>query len=569
MAYDPPATDPAAGDTMFRLQTRRSHYLVLAAAHLLLTLPNLGAHTLWDMDEGVNAEAGREMLESGNWISPTFNYELRTAKPALLYWLQAGSFLAFGVTEWAARLPAVLCGLGTVLVTYELGRRLFPATTGLLAGLVLASCAEFCLISHAATPDPPLVLFQTLAFYLYWSGSEGNRRWWFAPVGAACGLAVLAKGPVGVALPGLVILAHLAWTGRLGKLWDRRLWLGAAAFVAVALPWYVLVTLDTRGVWVQAFITRENVTRFHTPADGHSGGLYYHVLFLFVLTAPWCAFLASAFWYGLRAARRGEGQVDTPDRYRFLAAWVLAYLIVFSIAATKLPNYVLPVYPAVAILIARLLDRWRSGSLTVPGSLTAASTASGVLVGVLFGVGLLVAGGTLPPPVSVKGFHPLAGLGESAWVGLVPVGGAMAFGWLAWKGRRTEAVTIYGLAAALFLAAVAAVPTVALNDHKAPRYFAEQMGLRQPDRDIRIAACRWFRHSLVFYARREVRRIDDFAAVDEFLSLPRAAYLVVPADVFDQLAPRLTVPVRVLGRHYDFYARRDILVVANEHADTN
>src|SRR5262249_58700678 len=102
----------------------------------------------------------------------------------LLYWLQATSYLVFGVNEFAARLPAVLCGLGTVIVAYELGRRLFNPSTGLLSALILASSVEFCLISHAATPDPPLLLFQTLAFYCYWAGSEGERRWWFAPVGA-------------------------------------------------------------------------------------------------------------------------------------------------------------------------------------------------------------------------------------------------------------------------------------------------------------------------------------------------------------------------------------------------
>ena len=172
---------------MFRLQTRPAHYALLAAAHLLLTMPNLGAHTLWDMDEGVNAEAAREMIEFGNYITPYYNYEIRTAKPAMQYYLTVPFFRALGVNEFAARLPAVLCGLGTVLLTYELARRLFAPSTGLLAGLVLASCFEFCLISHAATPDPPLLLFTTLAFFLYWVGSEGDRRWWFVPVGIAPG----------------------------------------------------------------------------------------------------------------------------------------------------------------------------------------------------------------------------------------------------------------------------------------------------------------------------------------------------------------------------------------------
>ena len=121
---------------------RLSHYAILLAAMAVLTLPNLGVQSLWDVDEGVNAEAAREMMEAGTWISPLFNFELRTAKPALLYWLQISSYSVFGVNEFAARLPSVLAGMLTVLLVYELARRMFGANTGLLAGIVLASASN-------------------------------------------------------------------------------------------------------------------------------------------------------------------------------------------------------------------------------------------------------------------------------------------------------------------------------------------------------------------------------------------------------------------------------------------
>jgi 4-amino-4-deoxy-L-arabinose transferase-like glycosyltransferase len=558
---------------MFRFQTRPAHYALLTAAYLLMTLPNLGAHTLWDMDEGVNAEAAREMLESGNWITPYYNYQLRTAKPALLYWLQALSFLTFGVNEWAARLPAVVCGLGTAGVTYELGRRMFSPSTGLLSGMILASCVEFCLISHAATPDPPLVFFLTLAFYLYWIGSEGERRWWFVPVAVCCGLAVLTKGPVGVAMPGLVIVLHLAWTRRLDKLWDRRLFLGALAFVAVAGPWYGLVTLDTRGKWLRTFLANENIQRFSSPSEGHRGGPWYHALGLVVLFAPWSVFLLETVWYTARRMRptaepvAEPGGGDTADKYKFLTVWVLAYLVIFSVAATKLPNYILPLYPAVAMLTARTFDRWREGTMRIPGWMIVTSSVGAALIGVLLSVGLLFAGGLIPPPVPVKGFHALPALGPYAWLGVIPFVAALVFGWLAHKGRRDEALTVYGLGAVLLLAIVAAFPTVAMNEYKVPKYFADEVGLRQTDREIRIAACRWFRHSLVFYVRREVKDIDDFQELEQFLALPRPAYLLVPDDIWAELSKKLTVPMKEIARRYDFYARRDILVLVNAYAD--
>jgi 4-amino-4-deoxy-L-arabinose transferase-like glycosyltransferase len=555
---------------MFRLQSRPGHYTLLAVVHLLLTLPNIGDHTLWDMDEGVNAEAGREMLESGNWITPYYNYEIRTAKPALLYWLQAASFWAFGVTEFAARLPAVVCGLGSVWVTYELGRRMFSASTGLFAGLILASCIEFCLISHAATPDPPLVLFLMLVFYCYWAGSEGDRRWWFVPCGALCGLAVLTKGPIGVGMPGLVILLHLAWTRQLRKLWDRRLLTGALAFIAVAAPWYGMVTLDTKGKWLQAFIAKENLDRFQNPADGHRGSPFYHVVLLIALFAPWSTFLIPTMIQAVREARRRAtepGDVDSSGKYRFLIVWFLTYLVFFSAAATKLPNYVLPLYPAVAILTARWLDRWRTGELPVRSWVMTAAAAGCVALGVLYALVLLLLAGTITVPFSVKALGTMPALGPHAWLGVIPVVVGVWFWWQARRGRRTEALAAFGAGAVLFLGLVAARVTEAMDEYKVPRYFAEDVGLRQTDREMRIGAFGWLRHSMVFYARREVTRMYDPATVDQFLTLPRPAYVIVPEDVWDQvLSKAVTVPVKVIARRYDFYAQKDILVLANQYA---
>src|SRR5262249_49358747 len=114
---------------------------------------NLGRPALWDIDEGNNAEAAREMLESRNWIVPTFNFQLRTDKPVLLYWLQAVGYKFLGVNELSARLPSAVAAMLAVLLTYEMARFFFQATTGLLAGLILASTTMFCAAAHFANPD--------------------------------------------------------------------------------------------------------------------------------------------------------------------------------------------------------------------------------------------------------------------------------------------------------------------------------------------------------------------------------------------------------------------------------
>jgi 4-amino-4-deoxy-L-arabinose transferase-like glycosyltransferase len=548
---------------MFRSQSRSVHYAILAAAHFLMTLPNLGGHALWDMDEGVNAEAAREMVESGNWITPFYNYELRTAKPALLYWLQGSAYEVFGVNEFAARLPAVLCGLGSLLFTYEIARRMFAPTTGLLAGLVLASCIEFCLISHAATPDPPLLFFLLGCYFCYWAGSQGNRRWWFVPCAVFCGLAVLTKGPVGVALPGLVILFHLAWTRQLRKLWDGRLGLAAVVFVLVAGPWYGMVTLDTKGKWLEAFITRENLQRFSSPAEGHRGPIFYHAAMLFVLTTPWCVFLLVSLW---RAWRGTRSNTENTSAYRFLVVWFLVYLVLFSLAATKLPNYVLPLYPAVAIMIARWLDRWRTGQMPVRPWIVNGAAAGGMFVGIAVVAGLGIMSGVIPLPVSVPEFHPFPTVGPYMALGVLPFAAALTFGWLARRGRLDDAIAVYAVGAVAFLAVLASGATAAMDAYKVPKYAGEDVGLRQTDREIRIGAFGWFRHSIVFYCRREVTSLPDPAAVEQFLALPRPAYLLIPDELWSYLAPKFGDGCTVIGRRFDFYARRDILIVANKYA---
>src|SRR5262245_56572192 len=172
---------------------RAAHSALLTAVWAAVCLPNLGSPSLWDVDEGHNAEAAREMLRSGNHVVPTFNYRLREDKPALLYWLQIGAYHAFGVNEFAARLPSALAALLTVLAGYELGRRTFGPGAALLGGLVLASAVGPVAAAHFANPDALLTAFTTLTLLLFWHDYAGGGRGWLALTGVTTGLAVLAK----------------------------------------------------------------------------------------------------------------------------------------------------------------------------------------------------------------------------------------------------------------------------------------------------------------------------------------------------------------------------------------
>ena len=579
---------------------RLRDYAILLAVSAALTLPNLGATSLWDVDEGVNAEAAREMRDNGTWVIPTFNYQLRTAKPVMLYWLQRGTYAAFGVSEWSARLPSVLAAWLAVLLTYELARRMFGRPTGLLAGVVLASAFEFCMLAHAATPDATLLLFTVLTYFLFWARHEaGSRRWW-VPTAAACALAVLTKGPVGVALPGLVILLYFAWNRELGRLFDRKLLWAALVFVLVAGPWYGLVTAETRGAWASAFFGRENLQRFSTPMENHRGPIYYHAVALFVLFTPWSAFLVASVWYGVRGARptppaplpEGKGEEDrslalaaTPDAcpsfsplpsgrgaggvgssdprpYRFLICWFAAYLVFFSAAATKLPNYLLPVYPALAILTARFLVRWRTGELTLPKWVMPGAVAGLAVTALAVAGGLLVAGDAVK--VLPAGARVFPGLGRWAVIGAVPLAAAVVMALAVRANDRARFVRALTAGAVAFTALAAALPPLAIDEQKAPKELVRASGLADATRDVRVAHFDWFQPSVVFYARREVTEVFTPDTAAEFLAVPTPGYLFVPAKTWEQMEAKVPVPTRVVARHRDFYRNCDVLVVTND-----
>ena len=441
------------------LESRTAHYVLLPLVMAAVSLPNLGSSALWDVDEGVNVGCTREMMESGTWVVPTFNGELRTAKPIMLYWIQRVSFGAFGVDEWAARFPAVLLGLGTVLLTYELARRMFDAATGLLGGIVLATAIEFCKLSHAATPDAPLIFFITLTLYLFWIGHEYGGRTWFFTAAVASGFATLTKGPVGLAMPGLIVFLYFAWNRELKRFLDWRLVRGVLLWLLVAAPWYGLVIAETRGAYL-AFFKNENAGRFLNAMEGHRGPVVYYLGALFAFFAPWCVFLGGATWFAVRsavartAASAGGLPVTDLRAHRFLICWVAAYLVFFSFAATKLPNYIAPLYPALAILTARFLVRWRNAEIELPKWTMPLAVAGVALVGLVVAVGLLVGGGAID--LNLKGQRIMPGLAKWAPIGgiLSLAAGGMAFS-LA-KGNRARFVQIIAVGSVAFIASLAA-----------------------------------------------------------------------------------------------------------------
>jgi 4-amino-4-deoxy-L-arabinose transferase-like glycosyltransferase len=545
---------------------RFGHYALLLAVAGVLIFPHLGRPSLWDIDEGNNAEAAREMMESENWIVPTFNYQLRVDKPALLYWLQIAGYRLCGVNELAARLPSALAALLTVLLVYELSRGMFNPATALIAGIMVVSTIGFCASAHFANPDALLHACTTLSLLIFWRSYAKSGRGWFVPAGIAAGFAVLAKGPVGLVLPLAVVASFLLWSGQLRLLWDRRLMWGGLAFTLVALPWYIWVTNDTKGDFLRGFFGTHNVNRFLNPMENHRGPVFYYLAVLAVGFAPWSIFSGFAAWYGTGERGRQDdgntvGELKIGAVYRFLWCWIAVYLLFFSLAATKLPNYILPVYTPLAILTARFLERWRRQAIAPPHWAFLLSLSCLMLVGFGTSVGLLVAGGTIDM-VKLHG-RQLPGLASWALLGAFPVLGAASSWWCLRRQWRTALVGCVGLSAVFFIGTLATYGSVALDGFKAPRGLVQASKAQATQHEIRVGSYRYFQPSLVFYCRREVQQCATEEQALEFLRMPLQTYLFLPAVEWQALEGKLRGPHRLLARHYDLYRHGEIVVVTN------
>ncbi len=513
------------------------HQFVLVLMAIVLFFTNLGKPKLWDRDEPRNARCAVEMMERHDWTVPTFNGELRTHKPVLLYWLMMSAYSLFGVNEFAARFWSAALAIGTVLLTYSMGRRLFNARAAFWAAGILSTTLMFNVAARAATPDSTLIFFMTLALAIYVqtafpsSVTEGSndvsqerqrafypRRLLTVPIYAAMGMAVLAKGPIGIVLPTAIIGLFLAIIRLsdhestrdsasllpqflraivrvlsplhlLRTAWSMRPVTALVSAMAIALPWYLLVGIATDGEWVRSFLLEHNVSRASSAMEGHAGStLFYYPIAMLIGFFPWSILavpLGLDIWGVLtEKARWATG-------YTFLLCWVGVFVAVFSIAQTKLPSYVTPAYPAVALLAGAFLERQTSRESRLSRFWLQASGASLTIVGA---IGVIAIG------YASKIYLP--GDRWVALVGLIP----LILGGIAWRyaslGQPQQFARAVGVCGVAF--------TVAVFGLMLPRVGEQQLItslLQVPvesGQPARLASYAVHEPSWVFYAGREI-----------------------------------------------------------------
>lgn len=350
----------------------------------LVWFGNLEYRKLIRPDEGRYAEIAREMAMSGDWITPRLNDLKYFEKPPMQYWATAAAFRLFGEHHWTARWWPATTAFACVPLMFWAGRRLFDEEVGLTAAAALGGCTGFVIASHIDTLDAGLAAFLTvglLGFLLAQrsGATPAENRNGMLAVWAVLALAVLSKGLIGVVLPGAVLIIYMLIERDWRLLARLHVGKGLVLFLLVAVPWFVAVSL-ANDEFARFFFIHEHFARFLTKVHHREGAWWYFVPILLFGTMPWLPFVAIR----LRDGWRREGEPGTLQPLRLLLIWAVFIFLFFSASHSKLPSYILPVFPALALFAAVEMRRMEPKILgCFAWGLAAAGGA--LLLGVLVG----------------------------------------------------------------------------------------------------------------------------------------------------------------------------------------
>jgi 4-amino-4-deoxy-L-arabinose transferase-like glycosyltransferase len=598
-------------------QVRYQFWIVVAAVVICFT--NLGGPALWDMDEALYASCAREMFQRGDWVVPWFNGHMFPEKPVLMFWTMIAGFELFGVNEFGARFFSAVLGVATALCAFHLGRIVANARVGFWTGLITASTIIFTVSARAATVDSALTFVTTAAFLLLAIARRGRpavASWPVLALMYAClGLAVLAKGPVGMVLPLAAMAWYLLWTegwlSAFRSAWWMRPCTGLAVMAAVALPWYVWVGMRTDGTWLRQFVQEYNLRPFRQPILSHGDtsalGLdrllatalsilyyFYHVPFILVGFFPWAVFLGPAVVETVRRLRHRDAWYDGCV---LATCWFGTWFLFWSICKTKLPHYLLPAYPALALLTAYFIDRWQEMAADQSEKLAASPFSPWLrnawISLIVVGIGMMI----VVPIVTALCLPGEAMLGV---LGLIP---AIGGGWCWWKTARdqhVQAIVAFSMTAVVFLTAIFGFAVLRVDNHqnarpmisaicddyettsssagkrksghRQARLSAEKPAKRANRSSPPIATYGFFRESTVFYAGHPVTTCDDNRRANQsarqelqdFLAKSDRAYVITTDDYAAEIDRDFPGRFKVIFRQPCFLRPMEMVVLRTD-----
>ncbi|MDR0327383.1 MAG: glycosyltransferase family 39 protein [Planctomycetaceae bacterium] len=566
------------------------NYGILFFIAIVLYLPNLGGTVLWDVDEAEFASCAAESLRCNDWIVPQLNGKVYGEKPILLFWFMMICYQVFGISEFAARFPSVFFAIGSLFLTYQFGSLFFNRKVGFWAAIALSASLMFSIEARAATPDSPLTFFVVLSLYVWAYGTfRKNEKaepalqlrtedryypkeiWRIVAIYLVMGVGVLMKGPLACVIPtaiiGMFLLIKrlpslspnmsdapkplLRKVGRffylvlrpfspihfLKTVWFMRPFTALLTIAVVALPWYLLVGWKTGwftpGGYLYNFIYVNNFQRATTPFDGRVQ-FFYNPLFFYPVSIligffPWSIFSIPAVWESVKQYRANTAW---NDGLLFLFCWSLVWVGCFSVAATKLPSYIVPMYPAFALLIGIYIRNWIDEKILIASGWNKIAFNIGIFVGIAmlalgtFIVAYLISTGEIFIPILL---------------GLIMLIGCVSC--LISLKSKPSVVTLvcFTLTAMFFTGFLHIVGLDRISTYHPAREIGAAIHERQMETSdtIRVVSFRCFRQSWVYYAGRPFERVSGTAEeLATLLNQDRPEIVLVPAS----LAEGIPVP---------------------------
>jgi len=500
----------------------------------------LGRQAIADSDEGFYAEAAREMVEGGDWLTPHFNYEDRWQKPILYYWTTAAAFVLGGPNEFTARASAALSGIGLVLVTWASARRLTQRDDAAwIAGAIVATCYGCFAMARSALPDLPLAFFITATIAAALRAADAREstqgQWWML-AGLGAGLGFLTKGPLGVIVP-VIVLGPIWWRERRTvRIRAAHLAVAAGVFAVSGLPWYIAMAATHGPAYLDSFFVGDNLERFTTTRFNGPRAIWFYVPIVIGGVLPWTAFLLVLPAAAVRDLVRGRRRLSDVE-WRLLL-WTLAPLLLFTASIGKQPRYILPVLPPLAIMVGMALaHRASDPTAHAQGPQRALSIATFATSAMFITMAVLLYRARVLflsayPPITAAGLVALAAAG----VALAAVAAARAW---------TRVPALMAASAAVLLltlqfGALAGIRPEAVEDMAAMIRQNRLQGERVAEYEV-------FVRNVGFYTGfRHVQVLDDAGAV-AFLDSPDRVFLIVSRRDLERLQTMTHAPPRTVG----------------------
>jgi 4-amino-4-deoxy-L-arabinose transferase-like glycosyltransferase len=524
--------------------------IILLAFGGILYFYNLGGWDLWNPDEPRYAQIAKEMLQGERWIIPHLNSEVYLDKPPLFFWLMAATATVIGgMNEFAARFPSALFGLLTLPLLFFLGKRLFSEKAGFLAALVLATTVEFLWLARRANIDATLTFFTTAAITLFYVGFYQQKGRWILYLMAYLGMAlgVLTKLQIGVIVPVLVVGGYF--------LVQREMWFfkdpshipGIALFVAFVGGWLALAYLSGGEEYLWGLLYKKTASTFLETAS-HDRPLYYYLMNFPGNFMPWIVFFPSALIYGLSAKGRKK-------EFIFAFFWFVVIFVFFSLAKAKRELYLLPLYPAAALMVGYLLAELPLGAAGAEKRI-----CSIPLIALIIALALMAI--SLPIVAALKGGFYL----EHPWeIGLITAliaggGGFLAF--FAHHYRRRD-LPFYIIIATVFALSLYGATRIfpEINRYKSARPLSQAIvSAMRPGDQLGVYQLEGADYNY-YTGYNQMRRLEEEGDLKRFLRSPQRVLCIMREKQYKQLEQDPTLSIFVVAA--DQVGHRRLVVISN------